>query len=222
VPAVSTISSAFILDEHTRLRAQTLSRLFISHSSKDNLAAIAFKQWLGATGWPNDDVFLDLDNIGAGERWKDALNKANARCEAVILLASPDSLASTECIVEVRKAEDVGKEIVVILLRDLQFEDHRLDSFKDRQIVDLAAPPQGHVETVEYLGKRHEVHFNEAGLARVKDFLEKRGIAPDRFAWPPQDKPNAEPFPGLSAFTEDDAGIFFGRDADIVRGLDKF
>ena len=198
-----------------------MSRLFISHSSKDSIAAIAFKQWLGATGWPDEDVFLDLDSIGAGERWKEALRVANARCEAVVLLASPDALSSPECVAEVRKAEDFGKEIIVVLLRDLQFDDHRLDSYKDRQIVDLAAPPQSHLETIEYRGERRQVHFNAAGLARVQDFLAKRGITPDRFAWPPQDKPNAEPFPGLSAFTEDDAGIFFGRDADIVRGLDK-
>ena len=62
---------------------------------------------------------------------------------------------------------------------------------------------------------------NASGLARIKDFLARRGIAPERFPWPPKDRPDAEPFPGLSAFTEDDAGIFFGRDADIVRGLDK-
>lgn len=198
-----------------------MSRLFISHSSKDNTAAIAFKQWLGTTGWPKEDVYLDLDSIGAGERWKDFLNKANARCEAVVLLASPDAIASPECLAEVRKAEDAGKEIVVVLLHDLQFDDHRLDSYKDRQIVDLAAPPQGHTETIDYRGQRLEIRFNADGLARVKDFLVKRGITPDRFAWPPQDKPDADPFPGLSAFTEDDAGIFFGRDADIVRGLDK-
>jgi WD40 repeat protein/tetratricopeptide (TPR) repeat protein len=198
-----------------------LSRLFISHSSQDNVAAVAFKQWLAAIGWPNDDVFLDLDSIGAGERWKEALNKANVRCEVVILLASPEALSSPECIAEVRKAEDVGKEVVVVLLRDLQVEDRRLDSFKDRQIVDLAAPPQSHVETFDYRGEHREVRFNATGLARVQDFLEKRGIAPDRFAWPPPNKPDAEPFPGLSAFTEDDAGIFFGRDADIVRGLDR-
>jgi formylglycine-generating enzyme required for sulfatase activity len=198
-----------------------LSRLFISHSSKDNIAAIAFKQWLGSVGWPDEDVFLDVDSIGAGERWREALRLANARCEAVVLLASPDALSSPECVAEVRKAEDFGKEIIVILLRDLQFDDHRLDSFKDRQIVDLAAPPRDHIETVGYRGERQEVRFNEAGLARVKDFLAKRGIAPDRFAWPPPDEPDAEPFPGLSAFAEDDAGIFFGRDADIVRGLDR-
>jgi formylglycine-generating enzyme required for sulfatase activity len=198
-----------------------LPRLFISHSSKDNVAAIAFKQWLGANDWPDEDVFLDLDSIGAGARWKEALRKANASCEAVILLASPNALASSECIAEVRRAEDYGKEIVVVVLRDLQIEDRRLDSFRDRQIVDLAAPPQSHIETVSYRGERREVHFNAEALASIKDFLFKRGIAPDSFAWPSHDKPNAEPFPGLSAFTEEDAGIFFGRDSDILRGLDK-
>jgi formylglycine-generating enzyme required for sulfatase activity len=196
-------------------------RLFISHSSKDNLAAIAFKQWLGSIGWPNEDVFLDLEDIGAGERWKEALNKANARCEAIVLLASPDALRSPECIAEIRKAEDAGKEIIVVLLHDLQLDDRRLDSYKDRQIVDLAAPPLSHVERVDYRGELHEIRFNQKGLARVQDFLDKRGITSDRFAWPSLNAPDAAPFPGLSAFTEDDAGIFFGRDTDIIRGLDR-
>jgi len=198
-----------------------MSRLFISHSSKDNISAIAFKQWLGMNNWPAEDVFLDLDGIGAGERWKDALRKANARCEAVVLLASPDALSSPECIAEIRKAEDFGKEVIVVLLRDLGLDDHRLDSYKDRQIVDLATPPLTHVEIVNYRGDDHEVRFNPQALARVKDYLANRGITPEHFPWPPQDRPNAEPFPGLSAFKEDESGIFFGRDSDIVRGLDK-
>ena len=108
-----------------------------------------------------------------------------------------------------------------MLLRDVQFEDRRLDAYKDRQIVDVGALPQSHVETVQYRGNQYEVRFNDAALASVKDYLFKRGITPDHFAWPPADRPNADPFPGLSAFTEDDAGIFFGRDSDILRGLDK-
>ncbi len=198
-----------------------MARLFISHSSKDKIAAIAFKHWLRKSDWPDEDVFLDLDDIGAGERWKEALRKANARCEAIILLASPDALSSPECLAEVRKAEDYGKEIIVVLLRDLQLDDSRLSSYRERQIVDLSAPPQTHVETFIHGEVSHEVRFNAEALARVKAYLIKRGIAPEHFAWPPLDKPNAEPFPGLAAFTEDDAGIFFGRDSDILRGLAK-
>jgi WD40 repeat protein len=199
-----------------------VSRLFISHSSKDSVAAIAFKQWLGANGWSKDDVFLDLEDIGAGENWKEALRKAHTRCEAVLLLASPDALDSPECLTEVRKAEDFGKEIIVVLLRDLTIDDRRLQSYRDRQIVDLSAPPQTHDETVDFRGTRSEVHFNNDALIKVKDYLFRRGITPDSFPWPPEGKPDAEPFPGLSAFTEDDAGIFFGRETDILAGLDEF
>jgi WD40 repeat protein len=199
-----------------------LSRLFISHSSNDSVAAIAFKQWLGANGWPEEDVFLDLDNIGAGELWKEALRKAHLRCEAVILLASPDALSSPECLAEVRKAEDFGKEIVVVLLHDLTIDDQRLGSYRERQIVDLSAPPLAHCEKVNFRGIQHDVHFNNGALLKIKDYLFRRGITPDSFAWPPEGKADAEPFPGLLAFTEDDAGIFFGRDADILHGLDEF
>jgi hypothetical protein len=45
-----------------------LSRLFISHSSKGNVAAVAFTQWLGAIGWPNGGVFLDLDSASSRRR----------------------------------------------------------------------------------------------------------------------------------------------------------
>jgi formylglycine-generating enzyme required for sulfatase activity len=198
-----------------------VSRLFISHSSHDNATALAFKQWLGKSDWPGEDVFLDLENIGAGERWKDALRMANARCEAVILLASPQALSSPECLAELRKAEDYGKEIVVVLIGDVKIDDARLSSYMERQIVDLAAAPQAHVEKVNYRGAEQTIRFNIEALARIKDYLIKRGITPDRFAWPPEDKPNTDPFPGLEAFSEDDAGIFFGRDAEILRGLDK-
>lgn len=198
-----------------------MSRLFISHSSKDNVAAKAFKQWLGSHGWPDEDVFLDIDNINAGARWKDSLRAANARCEAVVLLASPEALASPECLAEVRRAEDYGKEVLVVLLRDLTLEDRRLDSFKDRQIVDLSAAPIDHTEAVQHGGTEHHVQFSGAALERIRSHLVERGITPNHFPWPPADSPAAEPFPGLSAYTEHDAGIFFGRDADILRGLDK-
>jgi hypothetical protein len=45
-------------------------------------------------------VFLDVEDIGGGERWKEALRQAHA---------------------EIRKSEDFGIEILVVLLRDLTF-----------------------------------------------------------------------------------------------------
>jgi formylglycine-generating enzyme required for sulfatase activity/class 3 adenylate cyclase len=65
------------------------------------------------------------------------------------------------------------------------------------------------------------VRVYEIAPAAIKTRLEDLGVAPGSFAWPAKDKPNAEPYPGLSALGEDDAGIFFGRDADIMSGLTK-
>jgi TIR domain len=93
-------------------------RLFISHSGRDNVYALAFHRWLAANGC--EDVFVDLHDIGAGERCRDTLSKANARCEAIVLLASPDSLDSIECQKELELAEALGKEIITAIIRSRQ------------------------------------------------------------------------------------------------------
>ena len=196
-----------------------MARLFISHSSKDNVSALAFQHWLSANGWTSDDVFVDLHGIGAGERWRDTLRKANAACEAVILLASPEALASVECQKELELAEALGKEIIVAILRDLEKDAPGLARYSERQFVDLSAEPRERMEPLEHEGRLHRVEFNSEALAKIKSRLDELGIAPGSFAWPPKDRPNAEPFPGLAAFGEDDAGIFFGREADIMSAL---
>ena len=72
-----------------------MARLFISHSSRNNDRAVEVRDWLAKNGW--DDVFLDLDperGIVAGQRWKEALQKAAHRCEMVLALISAEWLAS--------------------------------------------------------------------------------------------------------------------------------
>jgi conflict system STAND superfamily ATPase/TIR domain-containing protein len=196
-----------------------LPRLFISHSSKDNVQALAFQNWLAANGWPREDVFIDLHGIGAGERWRETLRKANHQCEAVVLLASPDSLESKECAREMNLAEDQGKEIVIALLRDLTKDDPRLARYSERQFVDLSQEPTDRLEPFEFEGRLHRVEFNAEALASIKVRLSDLGIAPGSFGWPPKGAVEPEPYPGLAAFGEEDAGIFFGRDADIMAAL---
>jgi len=201
-----------------------LPRLFISHSSKDNIEALAFRRWLVTSGWAERDVFIDLHGIGAGARWRDTLRKANAACEAVVLLASPNSLASVECEKELELAEALGKPIIPAIVRDLTVQHPRLAPWADRQIVDLSQQPAEPSEPFEHEGKVHRVAFSVAALASIKARLADLGIASGSFAWTPRKRPDgksAGPYPGLAAFGEDDAGIFFGREADIAAGLAK-
>src|SRR5258707_15832 len=51
------------------------------------------------------------------------------------------------------------------------------------------------------------VRVYEIAQAAIKTRLEDLGVAPGSFAWPAKDKPNAEPYPGLSALGGVDAGV---------------
>src|ERR1700754_1108495 len=94
----------------------SVSRVFLSHSSRDSRQAVAVKKWLTEQE-PGlvDEIYLDLDphtGIRPGERWKEALNKACNRCEAVICLLSQHWLDSRECQVEFRYVENLNKAIL--------------------------------------------------------------------------------------------------------------
>ena len=90
--------------------------MFLSHSSRNSRQAVAVKKWL-VEQEPGlvDEIYLDVDphtGIRPGERWKEALNKASARCEAVICLLSKQWLNSRECEVEFRYVENLHKAIL--------------------------------------------------------------------------------------------------------------
>jgi hypothetical protein len=86
---------------------------------------------------------------------------------------------------------------------------------------DLSQQPAERIEPFEHEGKLHRVEFSVAALASIKARLADLGIAAGSFAWEPRkrhDGKNTGPYPGLE---EDDASIFFGREADIAAGLAK-
>ncbi|MBU1212608.1 MAG: SUMF1/EgtB/PvdO family nonheme iron enzyme [Alphaproteobacteria bacterium] len=196
-----------------------MPRLFISHSSKDNIQALAFQRWLMGRGWGQDDIFIDLHDMQAGEKWRETLVKANVACDALLFLASPEALGSDECLREVRRAEDDRKDVIVAILRDVTLEDARLKPWMDRQIVDLSAELREERVEVEHQSRRHFVDFNRLALEAIHAKLIDWGHAPDSFAWPPKERPNAQPYPGLDAFDELSAGVYFGREADIMSGI---
>jgi hypothetical protein len=94
-----------------------MARLFLSHSSKDNAAAIALRDWLAEHGY--DDIFLDIDparGLVAGERWQAALKAAADRCEAVLFLISPAWLLSRWCLAEFLLAKTLHKRIFGLII----------------------------------------------------------------------------------------------------------
>ncbi|WP_194853204.1 toll/interleukin-1 receptor domain-containing protein [Nocardia sp. SYP-A9097] len=194
-------------------------RIFMSHSSKDNAVAIALRQWLIERDQAlADEVFLDVDSsagIAAGLQWKDALRVAVSRCEALVCLVSTDWLASRECLVEYRTAEMLGKRIFIARLEPIADG----DITKEWQRSDLHGP--GPTTAIQVPGHPIPVELPTAGLTRLLTGLKQAGIAATQFTWPPPNDLERAPYRGWQTFDSVDAAVYFGRDTEVVHGLER-
>ena len=195
-----------------------MSLIFLSHSSRDNRAALALKKWLEEQR-PElaNEIFLDIDSetgLRLGGQWGSQLVTSNSRCEYLICLLSTSWLESRECNVEFRTAEGFGKRILIARLENTS----DTDVTSQWQRCDLFAG--GAQTTIEVPGGQ-PVSFNTAALDQVKKAIEGTGVGPENFVWPPREDPRRAPYRGWEPFEDIDAGVFFGRDAPIARGLDE-
>jgi hypothetical protein len=195
-----------------------MSRIFLSHSRLDSRAALALKQWLSEQR-PQlaNEIFLDIDPVTGltlGDRWKPQLFKNNSRCEVVICLLSRNWGASHECKTEYRVAEGWGKRILCARLEDFTDKDittewQRCDFFAEGAQTEIAVPGGP------------PLRFNATALDQLRRAIEGTGVGPENFVWPPEEDKRRAPYRGWAPFEDIDAGVFFGRDAAIVRGLDE-
>jgi hypothetical protein len=195
-----------------------VSRVFLSHSSKDARQTVALKQWLVEQDASlAAEIFVDLDpevGIPAGVQWREALKKASDRCEAVICLLSRNWVESTECRQEYDTALELHKRMFCARL-----EESAADALTSQwQRCDLFGA--GSTTTVDIGDGEPPVSFATSGLQRLFNGIRGAGIGAELFGWPPKDDPNRKPYRGWEPLTEADAAVFFGRDAEIVRGLD--
>jgi len=96
-----------------------MARIFISHSSADNAAALALRDWLVARGW--DDLFLDIDphrGLVSGQRWLDRLQESAQRCKAVLFVLSRAWLASRYCTAEFWEARKQERPLFALVIDD--------------------------------------------------------------------------------------------------------
>src|SRR6478735_2664184 len=147
-----------------------MSRVFLSHSSRDSRYAVAVKAWL-IEQEPGlaEEIYLDVDphtGIRPGARWKQVLQQANSRCEVVICLLSKHWEASPECKTEFRYAETLNKTIVVARLESLP--DSSVTS--EWQRCDLF-PGDGPSTEVDIADGGEPVTLNSVGLQRLLNGL---------------------------------------------------
>ena len=195
-----------------------MSLIFLSHSSADELDAVALKQWLLDNGW--DDVFLDLDperGLRAGERWQEALQRATDRCEAVIFFISPAWAKSKWCLTEFLLAKSLNKLIFGVVVKDTALDELPTELTAEYQLAFLIG--EGPTETIHFVHHEQfaEIPYLANGLGRLRFGLQTAGLSANFFPWPPENDKMRAPYRGLEPLDEKDAAVFFWpRRGDIA------
>lgn len=174
-----------------------MARIFISHSSRDKRQAEDLKQWLASSGF--DRSFLDFDKhtgIAPGADWERTLYHELERSQAVILVLTKHWFESKWCFAEFTQARAMGKSIFAVI--ELPTGESTIVS-SDIQHLDLTE-------------ERSE------GLQRLSRELTRVALnAQSGFDW----DSTRPPYPGLLSFDASDAAIFFGRDDDVLRVIER-
>lgn len=115
------------------------------------------------------------------------------------MLISPEWCASKWCFHEFKFAKALGKKIFPVLIRKTPWGELPAELTSIFQIADMSDPDN-----------------LEDGRTRLRFGLQRAGLDPKHFILPA----GRAPYRGLKALEEEDAAIFFGRNAQITAGLD--
>ena len=175
-----------------------MARVFLSHSSRDNASAGRIKAWLEQQGF--DAPFLDFDKhagIPPGADWEKTLYREIELSQALLILQSANWSDSKWCDREFTCARFLGKPIFQVIEAADGDAGPRIAA--DLQVLDL----------------RQE---RAAGLEQLRQQLEAIALsAQGGFPW----DGTRPPYPGLFAFEEEDAPVYFGRDDDIRHLIER-
>lgn len=173
-----------------------MARVFISHSNRDSEQADKLLVWLRNQGFA--ETFLDFDKHGGippGADWERKLYRELTRSEALLLVLTKNWSDSKWCFAEFTQARALGKAIFPLI------QAPRGDG--------LVSPDIQHLDLIK---------DREGGLERLAAELTRIALnARGGFAWD-----GTRPlYPGMLAFDEADAAVYFGRDDDIRRLIER-
>ncbi len=167
-----------------------MTTLFLSYSSTDEPWANEIKTALEHAGYT---VFVDTALHG-GPKWEPALWQYLRRARGVVFQCTVDWLDSPWCTAEVLLAREQGLKIFGIITAEAEQSD---------EVQRHARQPQGHPAVPALPADEGP------GLPAVVAVAGDRG---------PQGRlpPAPQPYPGLRAFDEGDADVYFGRHDEIA------
>ena len=160
-----------------------MTQVFISYARPDEDIARELEQALSQAGF---SIFRDKNpehGIAAGTDWLDELHRALSRAGCLVYLSSAASAASAWCRAELLNAYWAGKVIIPVKLDDTD------PPLSQRiQAVSLDESLGGTAPLIDLLCRQFPFAASSLRLSK-----------------------NTNPYPGLRAFEENEAELFFGR-----------
>ena len=90
----------------------------MSYSRKDETFVSQLTPAIAARGW---ETWVDVDAIRPSEKWMPSIEAAIDRAEAILVVVSPNSLASRICGKEVEHAAKQQKRLIPVVYEDVSF-----------------------------------------------------------------------------------------------------
>jgi hypothetical protein len=91
-----------------------MDHIFVSYSRTDQAFVDKLRTDLESYG---ADVWIDVEDIRSGENWADAIQRALDTCMVMVLVISPDSVASDQVKHEWQYYQDLKKPIIPVIYR---------------------------------------------------------------------------------------------------------
>ena len=199
-----------------------MPRIFLSHSSVDDRAATALRQWLaGRDPSLKRQIFLDSDaqtGMVGGEEWEATLRRNLASCQALLCLISKSWESSKECHYEYKDADGRGKTIFCARLEP----DAGLGLISRYQRRELFVDNGQPTTAIDLGDGQPAVVFATDGLERLLSDIRSPRPDADSFTWPPPDDIHRAPYRGWLPYDSCDAAVFFGRDSELAGALNAF
>jgi len=175
-----------------------MARIFLSHSSRDAMAAAEMRNWLLAEGF--DAPFLDFDKhsgIPPGTDWEQVLYSEIERAQAILLLLTRHWQDSKWCFAEFTQARALGKPVLPVIAGPL---------VSDAEMV------ARDVQALNLIGNR------PGALGQLKQRLSEITLLfQGGLGW----DPTRPPYPGLAALQEEDGAVYFGREQEIRQVIER-
>lgn len=92
------------------------ARVFLSYSRRDAISATRIRDLLVTDHF---EVYLDTQDIAAGEAWQERLRHLIEAADVVVFLLSEDSLSSEVCAWELRTATELKKRVLPVVVTSI-------------------------------------------------------------------------------------------------------